>query len=202
VQLLQRIVTGDETWVHHVTSETKQASMTWKHASSPPSKKFKTTPSAKKVMATVFWDHKGVLLVDFLTKGDTVNADRYCDTLSRLQEAIGLKRPGLLRTDVVLLHDNARPHSANRTRDLLRRYHWDVLDHPPYNPDLALSDFHLFGPLKKHLGGRRFATDGEVQQAVMSWLQALDTDFFYAGIDALVYRWNKCLDKYVDYVEK
>jgi DNA-binding Lrp family transcriptional regulator len=87
VQFLQRIVTGDETWVHHVTPETKQASMTWKHASSSPSKKFKTTPSAKKVMATVFWDHKGVL-VDFLTKGDTVNADRYCDTMSRLREAI------------------------------------------------------------------------------------------------------------------
>jgi hypothetical protein len=56
--------------------------------------------------------------------------------------------------------------------------------------------------LKKHLGGRRFATDGEVQQAVMSWLQALDTDFFYARIDVLVYRWEKCFDRYGDYVEK
>jgi hypothetical protein len=56
--------------------------------------------------------------------------------------------------------------------------------------------------LKKHLGGRRFATDGEVQQAVMSWLQELDTDFFCARIDALVYRWDKCFDKYGDYVEK
>jgi hypothetical protein len=53
---------------------------------------------------------------------------------------------------------------------------------------MAPSDFHHFGPLKKHLGGRRFATDGEVQQAVNSWHQALDTDFFYAGIHALVYR--------------
>jgi hypothetical protein len=56
--------------------------------------------------------------------------------------------------------------------------------------------------LKKHLGGRRFSTDGEVQQAVMFWLQALDTDFFYAGIDVLVYRWDKCFGKYGDYVEK
>jgi hypothetical protein len=56
--------------------------------------------------------------------------------------------------------------------------------------------------LKKHLGGRRFAADGEVQHVVMSWLQAPDTDFFYAGIDALVYRWDKCFSKYGDYVEK
>jgi hypothetical protein len=74
--------------------------------------------------------------------------------------------------------------AANRTRELLRRYNWEVLNHPPYSPDLAPSDFHLFGPSKKHLGGRRFATDGEVQQAVMSWLQALETDFFYAGTNA------------------
>jgi histone-lysine N-methyltransferase SETMAR len=188
VQFLQRTVTGYETCVHHVTPETKQASMTWKHPSSPPSKKFKTTQSAKKIMATVFWDHKGVRLVDFLTQGDTVNADRYCDTLSRLREAIRRKRPGLLRRGVVLLHDNARPHTANRTREFLQRYNWEILDHPPYSPDLAPR--------------RRFATDGEVQQAVMSWLQALDTDFLYAGIDALVYRWNKCLGKYGDYVEK
>jgi hypothetical protein len=78
--------------------------------------------------------------------------------------------------------------NVNHTRELLRLYNWDVLDHPPYSPDLAPSDLYLFGPLNKHLGARRFATDGEVQQAVMSWLQALDTDFFYAGIDALVYR--------------
>jgi histone-lysine N-methyltransferase SETMAR len=103
----------------------------------------------------------------------------------KLAVQIRRERPGLLRRGV-LLHDNARPHSRE-----LWRYNWEVLDHPPYSPDLARSDFHLFGPLK-HLGGRRFATDGEVQQAVMSWLQALDTDFFYAGIDALVYRWDKC----------
>jgi hypothetical protein len=67
---------------------------------------------------------------------------------------------------------------------------------------MAPSDFHLFVPLKKHLRGRRFATDGEIQQAVMSWLQALDTDFFYAGIDPLVYRCDKCFGKCGDYVEK
>jgi hypothetical protein len=48
-------------------------------------------------------------------------------------------------------------------------------------------------------GWKAIRNDCEVQQAVMSWLQALDTD---AGIDALVYRWDKCFGKYGDYVEK
>jgi hypothetical protein len=96
--------------------------------------------------------------------------------------------------------DNGR--TCKLSSELLWHYNWEVLDHPPCSPDLALSDFHLFGPLKNHLGGRQFATNSEVQQAVMSWLQALDADFFCAGIDALVYQWGKCFGKYGDYVEK
>jgi len=44
------------------------------------------------------------------------------------------------------------------------------------------SDFNLFGPLKKHLAGKRFATDANVKQAVTSWLSTPNTYFFYTGI--------------------
>jgi histone-lysine N-methyltransferase SETMAR len=50
---LQRIVTGDETWVHHYQPETKRKSMQWKHPSSAATK-FKTQPSAGKLMLTIF----------------------------------------------------------------------------------------------------------------------------------------------------
>jgi hypothetical protein len=66
--------------------------------------------------------------------------------------------------------------------------------------DLVPSDFHLFGCLKKHLVGKRFATDGSVKQAV-SWLQALDTSFFYTGLQALVPWWDRHLNVSADYME-
>jgi len=53
---LERIVTGDETWVHYLQPETKKASKEWHHTSSPKRKKFRTKPSAGKVMLTLFWD--------------------------------------------------------------------------------------------------------------------------------------------------
>ena len=52
--------------------------------------------------------------------------------------------------------------------DWLRRYGWTVMDHSPYSSDLAPSDFYLFGPLKKHLVGKRFASDSNVKKAVSS----------------------------------
>jgi histone-lysine N-methyltransferase SETMAR len=45
------------------------------------------------------------------------------------------------------------------------------LDHPPYSPDFAPSDFHLFLHLKKHLVGKKFDDDGEVQEEVMTWIK-------------------------------
>ncbi|GBN26107.1 hypothetical protein AVEN_169632-1 [Araneus ventricosus] len=70
-----------------------------------------------------------------------------------------------------------------------------------YSSDLVPSDFHFFGPLK-HLTGRHFRTDAEVQEAVVKWLHDLDPDFFCAGFDRLVYRWHKCFNNHGDYVEK
>jgi hypothetical protein len=69
--MLNRTVTGDKSWVHHYQPKSMPASMQWKHPSSPSrsTKKFKVTPSAGKVMLTVFWDSQEVLSAHFLKHG-------------------------------------------------------------------------------------------------------------------------------------
>ncbi|KAJ4448812.1 hypothetical protein ANN_00203 [Periplaneta americana] len=199
---LDQIVTGDETWVSHNTPETKRQSRQWHHPSSPKKpRKFKQTFTTQKVMATVFWDRKGVLLLDFMPKGTTINANRYCETLRKLRRAIQNKRRGMLSRGVVLLHDNARPHTAASTRELLDQFGWEIFDHPPYSPDLAPSDFHLFIKLKDFLGGTRFGSD-ELKKTVNTWLNELVAEEYNTGILKLVNRYDKCLNVGGDYVEK
>jgi hypothetical protein len=53
-QILWRIVTADETWVHHYEPKNKAQSMTWKRPTSPVAKKFKSQPSASKITLTIF----------------------------------------------------------------------------------------------------------------------------------------------------
>ncbi|GFO45811.1 histone-lysine N-methyltransferase SETMAR [Plakobranchus ocellatus] len=183
-KLFDNLITGDETWVHLNTPETKRDSMTWKHPSSPVTK---VQRSAAKVLATVFWDAKGVTL-DILPQGQCINAARYCSTLDRLKETIRRKRPGLLRRGVVLQHDNATPHSANLTQQWLQRYGWEILPHPAHSPDLAPSDFHLFGPLKCHLGGMAFEAEDDLISELRNWFDNLDVDFFRVGINSLLSR--------------
>ena len=76
-ELMDQIIRGDETWIAHITTETKQQTM--HHSGSP-----MQTLSARKVMCTVFWDRRDILLVAFLSTGETVNAEHYCETLQKL----------------------------------------------------------------------------------------------------------------------
>ena len=78
----------------------------------------------------------------------------------------------------------------------------DSLDHPPYSPDLAPSDYHLFLHLKKHLGGKRLQDDDDVKTVVRQWLASQAADFYEEGIQKLVQRYDKCLNIEGNYVEK
>jgi hypothetical protein len=72
--LFARLVTGDESWFHYHTHEKKRQSMQWKHDGNPRPKKFRTASSAGKQTATVFWDKEGILMVELIPQGTTVNS--------------------------------------------------------------------------------------------------------------------------------
>jgi len=77
-----------------------------------------------------------------------------------------------------------------------------ILGHPPYSPELAPSDFHLFLHLKKHLAGKKFDDDDEMKVEVMTWFKVQAADFYDSGKQKLVPILNKCLDNAGDCVEK
>ncbi|KAI6653920.1 Histone-lysine N-methyltransferase SETMAR-like [Oopsacas minuta] len=73
-----------------------------------------------------------------------------------LRQAIKRERRGKLTLGVLLQHDNARPHVSSKTMIAIDDLGFECLPHPPYSPDLAPSDYWLFGEMKSPLRGRRF----------------------------------------------
>ena len=164
--------------------------------------KFKTQASAGKLMLTVFWDSQGPVLEHYQGRGTTMNSAWYSEMLTdRLKPAIWSKLRGLLSKGVVLLHDNARPHTAAHTAETIRKLKFELMGHPPYSPDLVPSHYHLFCPLKEALKGRRFTSDQEVKDAVYARLAAQPKTFFSECIRKLEQRWAKWVEKQGDYVE-
>ena len=154
---LRRFVTMDETWVHHFIPEAKQQSKQWKHSGSPPPKKAKTVPLAGKVMASVFWDTDGILHIDYLQKGQTINGTYYASLLTQLWEKIIIKGRGKLTKGVLFHQDNAPVHKSVIAMAAIHDCGFKLIEHPPYSPDLVPSDFHLFPKLKQQFPAPTFS---------------------------------------------
>ncbi len=168
-QYLDRIIPTDQTWGHFWTK-------IWKTVDEPALKTSKKVPSASKVMATVFWDQNCFILIDLPNMIDpeierkyTVIGDRYQNTFVKLQMAIRAKRPGMLTKGVVFLHDNAHPHRKDIMICLLDDFKWEIVDHPAYSRDKALSDYDVLLGLKKDLACKPFADEASLKTAVFSF---------------------------------
>lgn len=198
---LSRVVTMDETWVHFYDPETKQQSMEWKHRGSPRPKKFRVQKSAGKVLASVFWDTRGIIMIDYLEKGQTITGDYYSKLLITLKEKIKERRRGMLAKGVLFLQDNAPVHKSHIAMNSIRDLGFELLDHPPYSPDLAPSDYYLFPRLKKTLKGHKFLCNEEIIEAVEGWFAEQEETFFLKGLEALQDRCKKCINLRGDYVE-
>jgi histone-lysine N-methyltransferase SETMAR len=76
------------------------------------------------------------------------------------------------------LNNNAPAHRAIATQKKLAYLGFRYLDHPPYSPNLAPSDYNLLPGLKKQLNGRHFSSDIEVIAAAETWLGGQHSDIF------------------------
>ena len=98
---------------------------------------------------------------------------------------------------VLFFHGNDPAHRALATQKKLVYQGFQRLDHTPFSPDLAPSDYHLFPGLKKQLKGRHFSSDGEVTACLTHNL----LNFFLSGLQKLDQWAKKCIELCGEYVE-
>jgi hypothetical protein len=75
-----------------------------------------------------------------------------------------------------------------------------IVLHPPYSPDLAPCDSHLFPKLKRDLCGCLCDSDEEVEKTVRTWMKKQTVEFFHDGFQKLVHHWKQCVENGCDYV--
>ena len=136
-----------------------------------------------KLLTLIFLDQDGILLIDYLSKGQTINAEYYSPLLVQLKDILKEKRRGKVNKGVLFLHNNAPAHWALTTQKKLAYVGFQCLDHPPYSPDMAPLDYYLFPGLKKQLKGRHFSSEAEVIAAVETWLDRQPPEFFFEWLE-------------------
>ena len=94
---LNQLVTVDEIWIYWDNQGTFN-NKSWRGVGDEPLATTSRTITTKKHMATVFWDVKGLILMDVLPRNRTINAEYYCEQLDKLVVAIQEKRRRLIST--------------------------------------------------------------------------------------------------------
>ena len=200
---LMQLVTCDEIWIYWDNEGMGGQRKSWRGAGDTPVTIPLRTMTTRKHLASVFWDAKGLILIDVLPPNQSINAEHYCRQLDLLKAAIIQKRRRLscLRgmSYIHYLHDNARPHTAGITVQKLHDIGFTILPHPPYSPDLSPSDFYLFSPMKSAIRGKNFDNVADTMVCINEWFANKSPDFFANGMLKLPGRWEKCIKHKGDY---
>jgi histone-lysine N-methyltransferase SETMAR len=191
---LDHLVTGDEKWVLY-DNHVRHAQ--WVDADEQPSDTPKPELHQKKVMLSIWWGVSGPIYWELLPEGQTINAEYYAEQLRRLKLKI-VKKHGA-QWKVMLLHDNARPHVAKKVKSQLASFGWTVLSHPPYSPDLAPSDYHLFSAMQNTFKDIMFDNRDEVEIVIKKFIKDHKAPFWREGIEKLPERWRKVVNANGEY---
>ena len=116
-----------------------------------------------------FGDQNDILLIGYLQKGQTINAEYYLSLLEQLKDILKEKRSGKFIKRVSFMHDNAPAHRPLATQEKLTYLGFHCLDYPPYSPDL-----------RKQLKVRHFSSDAEVIAAAEPRLDGKLSEFFFS----------------------
>jgi [histone H3]-lysine36 N-dimethyltransferase SETMAR len=196
---LDRIVTCDEKWVSYKNPVNKKQWLS-------PGQRVVSTPKPdwrqRRVLLCVWWWRGGVIHWETVPNGQTITSQYYCSQLDRVQRK--LRSPGYashFRRGVVFQQDNARPHVANATLQKIEELGWETIVHPPYSPDCAPSDYHLFASLAHSLSGKSFVNLNMVQNHLQLYFASKNTHFYSHGIDILPNKWQLIIDNNGNYFE-
>jgi len=153
-------------------------------------------------MLILSWDKTGVILENYMSRGNNVTSTMYADLKNHLCPAIKSKLHGRLSTGVLLQHDNAQPHTARSTVARIQDLSFECLPHPPYSPDLAPQWLSCLWTAQRGNGRQVFQVRwrGAADSARVAALSA--KRIFSRGMYALPKRWNTCMECNGGYIKK
>ena len=133
-----------------------------------------------------------------LENNKKIEQNLYIAQLHRVNEAIQQKRPDK-QGQVILLHDNVGPHVARTLKAALQELDWEILQHSPYSPDLAPTDYHIFRTLSNEMRSVTFDNDKDLE----NWLNNFksgSSNFWQNDINKLVDRWKQVVNTDEEYI--
>lgn len=191
------IYTGDESWFLFEYTQNTQ----WVLSKENLVEKIPKTNMQKKIMLTIFFNGYGPTVIDFLPKNMKFNGDYFINIIEQIKNQVYPEgRP--FRTARKILHfDNSPCHSSQKVKNYIEDSEFRTMKHPAYSPDIAPSDFGLFGTIKNQLVGISHGTIEDLQQHIIKILDDFEPTFWESLFDEWMNRLGKVIQLQGDYIE-
>ncbi len=194
------IMTGDESWIYHRQIRHKQSNASWIAPGEPPRTIVRRDRFEPKSMFTIFFKSTGLVLIDCMDKGESIDADYYIENcLKPALKTVRRQRPASGTTNFKILHDNAKPHTAKSVKSYLDSEGITIIDHPPYSPDLAPCDFWLFDRIKQHLDDHMCAES--LTKQITNILMSISQTEYHRAFEKYLERMRLCVENEGEYFE-
>ena len=199
---MEEIVTGDETWIYHFQPNSKVKNKVWVSSEGNRPVIACRCKTSNRMLYAIFFDLKGPVLQILVPKGSSVAGKFYRENvLTQLVDFYQKRRPCTGVGGIKLLHDNTPAHKSATVQEYLKESGLDVLDHPPYSPDLSPRDFWLFPRLKEMLAGHHFESRCGIGSAVYQCLQHIPKEDYRTAFRKWVDRCKMCVEADGTYFE-
>ena len=195
IQILEKIITGDETNVYYYDAPTRTESKVWVCEGETPPKIVKREKSIGKILYAIFFNTDG------LVKAIKLEGQKNVTALWYTTECLPKVFESFPKGSRLLLHDNASSHTAKLTIEYLAANKIKTLPHPPYSPDLAMCDFWLFSGLKRDLRGLKFGSVQALNEAVMAYLESIEKSAWREAFHMWKRRMERCIKAKGDYFD-
>ena len=180
----------------------RRADKQWKRKDQKRPCTAKRTISSKKLLYAIYFNSSGPVVQVPRPSGHTVTGRFYKNSvLKKVKEFYNKKRRSKGWSGVHLLHDNGSSHKCEVVKSFLASEKVEVLNHPPYSPDLSPCDFFLFPRLKKMLSGNKDSSRSSVGSAIYQCLRQIPKEDYLSAFRDRIEKLQKCVSVKGEYFE-
>jgi len=194
----ETIVVIDEKWVYFKDTPAKENNRAWVDGAGDRPAIARRTISNRKVMIILASNYsKSFYYLEVLHHGTSINSQRYIDFLENMVNEFENLIP---RWEMVIQHDNARPHVARIVTEWIETQHISLLKQPPYSPDTNLMDRFLFRNYEVFRRGRDFDNSNEAHENVRQYMDGMTNNKLVKELQNLLTHLQKVIDVNGNYV--
>lgn len=162
-QINGSVIVIDEKWLYKTPLPPRQNVRMWVDARGDRPEVPRRIISDEKYHIIAAMNYRGEFLCEVLPRGEAINSVRYIEFLTNLQRT---RRQG----NLVIMHDNARPHKSQMTENFLIDNGIGLVSQPPYSPDMNLLDRFIFRNMETERRNQEFDDINDARIFVNNYL--------------------------------